>query len=373
MSKPVLFRVTNNLNIGGVQRRLRALLPLLTEHYHVHVVTYKERGVFFDELADLGVHTHFLPRKGHWNPWAIWKLARLFQKHKADIVHTHSFGANIFGLLAAALARVPVRVGQVHLCDLHWYGKTAWRRTKQIYEETLIHRLCSQRVLFVSEESRTFFQRHTRLPWSMLTLLHNGLELPAAVEPLSAAELGLPASVLRIGFVGRLVAGKGLEYFLRLAQAAHQEAPGRFHFLVVGDGPARSAQQAWVTAQGLEHAVSFLGQRQDIHACYASLDALVFCSAPGVEGMPGVVLEAAAHGLPILALPAAPLYEIQAYYPRLVFLQENKPVSAQLNAALDLPAVANNRIREHFSIEAMRDRTVALYTELLHQVTPCPA
>lgn len=370
MSKPVLFRVTNNLGIGGVQRRLRALLPLLTEHYQVHVVTYKERGVFFDELAGLGVHTHFLPRKGHWNPLAIWKLARLFQQHQAHIVHTHSFGGNIFGLLAATLAQVPVRVGQVHLSALHWYGQTSWRRTKQVYEETLVHRLCTQRVLFVSEESRTYFQQHTGLPWSMLTLLHNGLHLPDAAEPLSRAELGVPASARLIGFVGRLVAGKGLEHFLRLAHTATQEAPGHFHFLVVGKGPALEAQQAWVRAQSMEQQVTFLGQRQDVHRCYAAMDALVFCSEPGIEGMPGVVLEAAAHGLPILAVPTAPLREIQTYYPRLIFLQDTEPVAAQLHQALALPPADQKRLRAQFSIEAMRDRTVALYTELMQQVRP---
>ena len=137
--KPVLFRVTNNLKIGGVQRRLRALLPLLTDRYDVHVVTYKERGVFFDELAQLGVHVHFLPRKGHWDPVAIWKLARLFRRHHADIVHTHSFGRNIFGILAAALARVPVRIGQVHSRDTgHFYFHNYLFCKQEIYKYLLI-------------------------------------------------------------------------------------------------------------------------------------------------------------------------------------------------------------------------------------------
>lgn len=63
----------------------------------------------------------------------------------------------------------------------------------------------------------------------------------------------------------------------------------------------------------------------------------MFCSEPGVEGMPGVVLEACAHGLPILARKAAPIEEIRVHYDRIAFLHDKLPAAEQLNAALGLP------------------------------------
>ncbi|SFL47376.1 Glycosyltransferase involved in cell wall bisynthesis [Desulfomicrobium norvegicum] len=369
MNKPVLFRVTNNLKVGGVQKRLRALLPLLTEHYEVHVVTYKDRGVFFDELAQLGVHTHFLPRKGHWNPVAIWRLAKLFRKHRADIVHTHSFGGNIFGILAAALARVPVRIGQVHLSDLHWYGTTAMRRKKQMLEERLVHRLFSHKVVFVSRESLEYFKRHTRLPDKMMTILHNGLDLPGNVEAASRTELGLPEEGKLVGFVGRIARGKGVGRFLEIARQASLESSGRYHFVIIGDGEGLSRHQAWSREQGLEPHVTFLGERHDIHRCYAALDCLIFCSDPGVEGMPGVALEACAHGLPILALKTAPLEEIHEYYPRIAFMDGFTSSAKQLEKTLALPVANQKPFRDEFSIEAMQARTLALYADLRRQAT----
>ncbi len=98
--KPVLFRVTNNLNIGGITSRLRLVLPLLTKFFEVHVVTYKEQGVLVEELKQKGVHVHHLPIKGKWSPLSIYQYAKLFRQYKADIVHTHSFGGNITGILA---------------------------------------------------------------------------------------------------------------------------------------------------------------------------------------------------------------------------------------------------------------------------------
>ena len=363
MRKPVLFRVTNNLKVGGIQRRLRALLPLLTEHYEVHVVTYRDKGVFFDELAALGVHTHFLPRRGHWDPVGIWKLAALFRRHKADIVHTHSFGGNIFGILAAALARVPVRVGQVHLSELHWYGSTALRRRKQMLEETFVHRCFSHRVLFVSRESRDYFKRHTGLPDSMLQILHNGLALPDDMVPAPREELGVPEDRKLIGFVGRLSRGKGVGRFLEMAREACGQAPGRYHFVVIGDGDGLPRHRERVRENGLEQNVTFLGERRDIHRCYGALDCLVFCSDPGVEGMPGVALEACAHGLPILALKTAPLEEIAEHYGRIAFL-DTRRAADQLESTMALPASGTAELLAEFSIEAMRDRTIALYRDL---------
>lgn len=368
MNKPVLFRVTNNLKVGGVQRRLRALLPLLTEHYEVHVVTYKEKGVFFDELADLGVHTHFLPRKGHWNPVAIWKLARLFRQHRADIVHTHSFGGNIFGILAAALARVPVRIGQVHLSELHWYGTTAARRKKQMLEERLVHRFFSHRVLFVSRESREYFQKNTQLPDEMLTILHNGLDLPDDTKTPPRSALSLPDARTLVGFVGRLTHGKGIERFLEMGRQACLHYPGKYHFVIIGDGKNLHLHQAWVREQGFDQSVTFMGERHDIHCCYAALDCLVFCSDPGVEGMPGVVLEACAHGLPILALETAPLNEIHDYYSRMAFIDDSAPVAEQIEKAMALPPARQEPFRDTFSIEAMKTRTLSLYEALRRQV-----
>ena len=204
--RPVLFRITNNLKIGGVQRRLRALLPLLTDDFEVHIVTYRDKGVFFDELAELGVHTHFLPRSGSFDPIAITRLAMLLRRHRADIVHTHSFGGNVFGILAAALAGVKVRIGQMHSQGNHWYGKTAFRKRKQIVEETLIHRFFSHKVLFVSEQCQKHFQNHTDLPDSHLEVLHNGLSFPdpESLRPIRKSSLGIDSQECVIGFIGRI-------------------------------------------------------------------------------------------------------------------------------------------------------------------------
>jgi glycosyltransferase involved in cell wall biosynthesis len=371
--KPVLFRITNNLKVGGVQKRLRALLPLLTDDFEVHIVTYRDKGVFFDELADLGVHTHFLPRSGSFDPIAIARLAMLLRRHNADIVHTHSFGGNIFGTLAAALAGVRVRVGQVHLCDLHWYGKSGLRRRKQILEETLIHRALTHKVLFVSEQSRDHFQHHTRLPDSMLEILHNGMVFPdrSMLTPVSKADLKIKAHEKVIGFVGRIAKGKGLDHFIDFASRIPAGVRDRYRFVVIGSGGNLDKWKTLASEKGLGERLLFLGEKTDIFNYYPLLDCLLFTSDPTAEGMPGVVLEACSFGLPILARRSPTLDEVSGYYTRLTFINESGSPLDDLERALAMPEADQTAFRNEFSLENMRERTVELYFRLLDEQRYC--
>jgi glycosyltransferase involved in cell wall biosynthesis len=83
--------------------------------------------------------------------------------------------------------------------------------------------------------------------------------------------------------------------------------------------------------------------------------------------MPGVVLEACSHGLPVLARRTAPLEEIREYYDRILFMDDAQPVAERLQAALAMPPADRSRLYAEFSIDAMRDRTLALYEKLLNR------
>ncbi len=357
--KPVLVRLTNNLGLGGVQRRLRDLLPRLAEHFEVHAITYKDRGVFFEELRDLGITTHFLPRRAP----AILRLAHFFARLQPTIVHTHSYGGNILGLPAARLAGVPVRVGHVHTADLHWYAKSPWRRRLQARKEALIHRTCTQRVCCVSEEARHAFLTGTGLPPTMAVVLENGIPRPLASKPpLPPETLGVPPTARILGVVGRLTPNKRFEDAVDWFAAT----PPEHHLVVVGPGdPAPLFARA--RDLGVAERVHYLGPQNDMAAVYAALDLLLFPSPPGVEGMPGVVLEALGAGVPVLARTSAPLREIQPVAPHLVFLHPHAPVAKQIEMAQALPRADLTAFWARFSLEAMVARTLALYEELLRQ------
>lgn len=357
--KPVLVRITNNLGLGGVQRRLRDLLPRLTDHFEVHAVTYKDRGVFFEELPDLGVATHFLPRRFP----AIPRLARLLARLGPTVVHTHSYGGNVLGLPAARVVGAPVRVGHVHTATLHWPARRPWRRALQARKEAWVHRCCTQRVCCVSEEARQAFLTGTGLPPDLAVVLHNGIPRPPAnALPLPRTALGVPLDAVVLGMAGRLSQAKGMDEGIRWLAATPQD----HHLVVAGPGDP-GPLQTLAQELGVAGRVHFLGPVRDMPAFYAALDVLLFPSPPGVEGMPGVVLEALGLGLPVLARESAPLQEILPLAPRLAFVQPGLPLGQQVAAARALPPADRTAFWNHFSLEAMVDRTLALYDALLRQ------
>jgi glycosyltransferase involved in cell wall biosynthesis len=81
-----------------------------------------------------------------------------------------------------------------------------------------------------------------------------------------------------------------------------------FHVLVAGEGPLRSHVEGLIAEDGLERVITLLGHRSDVQALYAAADALVLSSA--WEGLPNVVLEAAAAGLPVVATDTGGVREL---------------------------------------------------------------
>jgi glycosyltransferase involved in cell wall biosynthesis len=375
MGKPVVFRVTNNLNIGGVQRRLRSVLPRLVGDFDVHVVTYKDRGRFWHELPELGVTTHFTRLGGKWNPAGIGRMARIMREHGAQVVHTHSLGANIAGILAAARAGAPVRIGQVHHRGVHWYAGSRLGRWKQARQEALVHRRFTDRVLFVSRESLRYFRDKTGLPDEKLELLHNGLDFDA-MQPARPAEevrreFGVPRDATLVGFVGRLAPGKGVGFCMDFALRALRERDDLF-FLLVG-GSDQATMERWRTmAAGAGGRIAFAGERGDVYDLFNAFDCFLFPSRAEWEGMPGVVLEACAFGLPVISRYNDPVLEISAYYPRIAFMAEDEEPAAVLERAMALPEAAPGPLREEFSLEAMVKRTRRLYMDLLREKGAAP-
>ncbi|MBG3876262.1 glycosyltransferase [Desulfovibrio oxamicus] len=372
-TRPVVFRLTNSLHYGGVASRLRAVLPLLLDEFEVHVVTYRTPGAFAPELADKGVRVHHLPIPTKWSPAGIARLARLLRGHGASVLHNHSFSANVTGALAGALAGTPVRIGQIHTLKSHWYENPA-HRAKQRIEEMLIHRTLSTRVLHVSRESRDYFAAQMPLAAAKFEVLHNGVDFSALAPRKDArqlrAELGIPPQARVIGNVGRITGCKRLDMLLSMAAKALARNPDMVFVIVGGEAGHAEGLLRQAAELGIADKVIFPGETPHPGDYYNIFDAFLFTSPPGSEGMPGAVLEAASFGMPIVAIRTDTLEEMAEWYDGFRFITEGCDPAHELAAALAAPRPDPARLRAHFSIQAMADRTRALYHRLLQHPTP---
>jgi glycosyltransferase EpsD len=115
------------------------------------------------------------------------------------------------------------------------------------------------------------------------------------------AALGIPNDALLLISVGELNENKNhgilINALAKVRADAHRAAPD-IRCLIVGSGPLRARLERLAAALSVGDAVHFAGFKRDVENYYAISDALIFPSVR--EGLPTVVCEAMAAGLPVL-------------------------------------------------------------------------
>lgn len=144
------------------------------------------------------------------------------------------------------------------------------------------------------------------IPNGRRTERFDGLDRPAAAARLRA-ELALDDDVALVGLVGYLVAQKQPQHAVE-ALASLRRAGTDAHLVVAGSGPLSGALATRAAELGLREHVSLLGHRDDVAQVLGALDALVLTSAS--EGIPGIVVEAAMAGCPVVTYPLGGVAEV---------------------------------------------------------------
>lgn len=133
-----------------------------------------------------------------------------------------------------------------------------------------------------------------------ILVIPNGVDMMGTGDTAQAGENPAPLQIL---FVSRLIERKGLQHFIPQLRALRESIARGVRLTVVGDGPYGDELKRLCKECGVEDIVSFEGQRdkRELPAYYSSGDVFILPSKK--EGMPNVVLEAMAAGLPIVMTP----------------------------------------------------------------------
>ena len=199
--------------------------------------------------------------------------------------------------------------------------------------------------------------------------------LPNAIDlseyPIRAPRTEAVAAAGRVHlatFVGRLIASKRLDLFLR-ALAATREAAVPLRGLVIGDGPELAPGRTLAAELGLApEDCAFLGQRPDLPELLADADMLVLCSED--EGLPNVVLEAMAAGLPVVSTPAGDAEtivqsEVNGFIVPFGNVSSLAAAMARLASSprlrVAMGAAGRDLVRRRFSLDDLPARLFAIY------------
>ncbi|HEY0482125.1 MAG TPA: glycosyltransferase [Kofleriaceae bacterium] len=249
-------------------------------------------GPLAAELRAAGIEVARVARQREGiDPILILRLARWLRRHRVDLVHTHNRMALIYGAPAGRLARARV----VHTK----HGKNP-RGGTRLAAGKLAARAVDAFVA-VSDETADVARRRREIDERRLMVITNGIELgrfhpaPAGRERVRR-ELGIDAGAWVIGTVGRIAAEKN--HALLVNAMAPLLGPGT-RLIIAGDGPLLPALTELVAARGVASFVHLLGARYDVPDILNALDSFVLSS--DTEGLPLVVLEAMATGLPVIS------------------------------------------------------------------------
>ncbi len=365
--KPRVARIVSYLPVGGVEKRLLALLKRLKEDFEVEVICIHSRGKLAPLFEEAGIPVTVIPFKSRLHPGSLYRLASYLRKRKVDIVHAHMYRPNISGTLAARLAGVPVVISNVHNVD-------HWDTPRQVFMDRLLHPL-RDRIIAVSHAVQEDIEEKTRVPLEKTVVIYNGVEWESFTETGESshqikASLDIPPGAFVISIIARLVPAKGHQYLFE-AMNSLEKISVNFRVLVVGGGSYRSRLEEMARDMDLE-SILFLGEREDIPSLLKVTHVSVLPSVK--EGFSNVILESMAAGITVVASEVGGAREaVEPFYTGVLVSPGDVEAlrGDLLNLLVDLVSRkfmginGRRRVKGRFSIERMVDQTKRLYFELL--------
>lgn len=262
-----------------------------------------------ERLRAAGIEPRFVGVRKLLDAESLRRVRRHLAEARPDIVHTHLMAADVQGTLAARSLRLPA-VSTVHLVARRRSGVP--RQDVKDALTAAVRRLGSARTITVSDAARAAYvaaygdaRRRPRV-----TTIHNGLALeapPAGAAAQVRAELGIAPDALVVSIVSVLRPGKGHAVAVEVVRRLLPRFPS-LRLLVVGSGPSQDEVAQLVAPLG--DAALLLGHRNDVPRLLAATDVLLHPTA--MDAFPGVLLEASALGVPIVATAVGGIPEIVA-------------------------------------------------------------
>src|SRR6266849_3572549 len=290
---------------GGSERQGLQLARLLSEtgRYRVILACLDRSGVLLPEAEGLGLGELPEFRLNSFNDRnMVTQLRRgvaLLKTQSIDVVQTFDFYTNVFGLTAAALARVPVRIGARRETEGHRTPAQRW-----------VERRAFQLAHLVAANSEAVRQELIRdgVPAAKVVTVYNGVDTNrvAPIAQLNRAallsSLGLPSDSERR--VVTIVANLRSPYkdhptFIKAARIVSEASP-EATFVFAGEGPLIEDMRLMARGLGIEQRTFFVGRCMRVAELLAVSEVCVLSSKDG-EGFSNAIVEYMAAARPVVA------------------------------------------------------------------------
>lgn len=356
---------------AGAEVQVGSLLSALRQFQDLRVsAVLLNKGRLLDELLRAEISVTVFD-ESQMNGWALLnELRAYFQETRPHIIHSHRYKEHILSAIAAKLSHNASLVQTVHGLEESLRGWAALKMAVYRWLNTFCGRMVANGFVGVSEEITGVLKR--RYPASNVRCIRNGIDLgkvkPRVSGSVMRAKLEIPANAFVVGTVCRLTPIKGInELLMAMALVAKVHGKQSNKLVIVGDGPLRRSLEHLAEEQGIAADTLFLGARADVFDVMSTFDILALPSLH--EGVPMVLLEAMAVGVPIVASNVGGIPEIvdNDKEARLVPPQ-NPQALAQAIADLEADPQLRDRLqkaaRERVESESSIQKTATLMRDL---------
>jgi glycosyltransferase involved in cell wall biosynthesis len=304
----ILHAVTHMRRAGLETWLMHVLRRIDRERFQMDFLVHRdEPGDYDEEIRSLGSNVLYgAPLRQVWSySQTTNRLLRRLPRY--DIFHAHLDHFSGYPLKCAAEVGIPVRIAHCHSDVRQSFSKLRWSLKLYVKRSRLLtagHRTLGLATSDKAGESM-FGRDRTRRPWSALPC---GIDLaPYSYHEQHDGprqEFGIAHDAVIVGHVGRFVEEKNHRLILDVAECMLRRS-GRFHFVLVGDGPLRRRIEEDVARRGLASCVSFAGVRADVPRLFSSLfDVFLFPSQS--EGLGLVLVESQAACCPAVISDVVP-------------------------------------------------------------------
>jgi len=375
------------IGTGGTgENTLFTIEGLDKKKYHIDLVVGEElrkdilkrisnKKINLIQIRPFGARHSFL-----YDPILLLKLIGLFKRGRYDIVHTHSTKSGILGRIAARIAGVPIIIHGLHVNALEVFD-SKFINVTTILLEKITGKFTDAHISVSEVVSKKYLEYGIGKRIKYFTV-RSGLEINKFFDAKENVnnqqkrqELGLSGKCFIIGNVGRLETSKGHHFlFQAIKEILKFRKDQPIKLLVIGEGEDKEKLIKYAKKLNIEKKVIFTGYRKDVAELMAIMNLFVFTSLR--EGLPRVLVQAAAVGIPSVAFNVDGISEIlkDNYNGFLVEPTNIKQLVERIIKYIDNKELlrmhgknGQNVLKDRWSVEGMVRRTDQIYSDLVEK------
>lgn len=372
--KKRILQFIGGFHQGGSERQATALsCALKSEGTHeIYVATLNNDGVLRAGMDAAGfTEIPTFPLTSFFNANFVRQVrscAAYLKENKIDLVHTHDFYTNVFGMAAASLAGVEAKVASKR--------ETGGMRSRS---QDFVEKLAFGRADAIVANSIAVRDHLTArgISSDKINVIYNGIDLSRFESAeISRDKFGLPKNenIRFVTIVANLRhAVKNVPMFLRVAKCVADSVP-KTHFVIAGEGELEAKLKEFAVELGIDKKVHFIGRCSDVPGLLSTSSVCVLTST--AEGFSNSILEYMAAGKPVIATDVGGAAEavVEGETGYLVESDDDAKMEERLIELLNDDAKATvfgnagrEIVREKFSNDAQLRNTMRLYNSLLNR------